>query len=285
MSRAAVRSVEFDGVRAVYAVDGALTTRPEIFFPDVPAENFAGALDPAGDMTMGVGGLLVELPDTTMLIDAGVGVLSTDFVFGHAECGTMPDVLHALGVGTGDIDVVAFTHLHFDHAGWAFVGGVKTFPHARYVLAAKEWAAYADREPEDGAAVAWHTVTGLAASGGDTEFVDDGAVVAPGVHALVTGGHTRGHTAYVVSSRTGRRLVAFGDAFHSPVQIGRPELLSAADADAAGVLSARRRLLTELTEPDTLGFGIHFGDQAFGRVRTTASGAQRWEPVPTTVLA
>ena len=54
----------------------------------------------------------------------------------------MIDVLGALGRRPEDIDVVAFTHLHFDHAGWAYANGAKTFPNARYVLAAQEWAPY-----------------------------------------------------------------------------------------------------------------------------------------------
>jgi glyoxylase-like metal-dependent hydrolase (beta-lactamase superfamily II) len=37
----------------------------------------------------------------------------------------MIDVLEAIGRRTEDIDVVAFTHLHFDHAGWAFAHGAQ----------------------------------------------------------------------------------------------------------------------------------------------------------------
>lgn len=43
-------------------------------------------------------------------------------------------------------DVVAFTHLRFDHAGWAFANGAKTFPNARYVMAEREWAPYVNGE-------------------------------------------------------------------------------------------------------------------------------------------
>jgi glyoxylase-like metal-dependent hydrolase (beta-lactamase superfamily II) len=105
------------------------------------------------------------------------------------------------------------------------------------------------------------------------------------VHAVVTPGHTPGHTSYVITSRAGQRLVVLGDAFHSTAQLTHPEWLSVADSDASGVLSARRRLLAELAEPDTLGFGFHFGDQPFGRVLTAASGEVTWEPVPTSALA
>jgi hypothetical protein len=47
-------------------------------------------------------------------------------------------------------------------------------------------------------------------------------------------------------------------------------------------LAARQRLVAELTEPDTLGFAFHFGDQAFGRVvRDEQVG---WQPVPAVAL-
>ena len=105
------------------------------------------------------------------------------------------------------------------------------------------------------------------------------------MRAVVTSGHTPGHTSYVITSRNGRRLVVLGDAFHSPAQLAHPDWLSAADSDAAGVESARRRLLAELAEPDTLGFGFHFGDQPFGRVVPGHAGEAVWEPVPTSVLA
>lgn len=280
---AAVRSVEIGGVRATYVVDGLLTTHPDTLFPGAPAGYLADMQTIDGELVVSVGGLLVETPRSTVLIDAGAGVMSGRFIFGRAACGTMLDVLDVLGIGVGDIDVVAFTHLHFDHAGWAFVEGLKTFPHARYVLAAQEWAAYARRERDDPGVLARNTLSHLAAPYGGVELVADGAAVAPGVRALVTGGHTQGHTAYVVTSDTGHRLLAFGDAFNSSVQMAHPELVAAADSDVSGVLSARRRLLGELSVPGTIGFGIHFGDQPFGRVLTTAGGAMQWDPIPTLV--
>lgn len=34
-------------------------------------------------------------------------------------------------VTPGDVDGLAFTHLHFDHAGWAFTRASRTFSNAR----------------------------------------------------------------------------------------------------------------------------------------------------------
>jgi glyoxylase-like metal-dependent hydrolase (beta-lactamase superfamily II) len=138
---AAVRSLTFDDVVATYVVDGVVTMRPETFFPAVPRDYWSTHPElctASGDLLMSAGGLLVERNGLALLIDAGVGAMTTDFVFGSVNCGSMIDVLGTLGHRPQDIDAVAFTHLHFDHAGWAFTNGAKTFPNARYVLSVRE---------------------------------------------------------------------------------------------------------------------------------------------------
>jgi hypothetical protein len=48
---------------------------------------------------------------------------------------------------------------------------------------------------------------------------------------------------------------------------------------------ARHRLSGQLCEPDTLGFGFHFGDQSFGRLVVGATEELTWEPEPSVMLA
>ena len=195
---------------------------------------------------MSAGGLLIERDGNSLLIDTGVGTTATDFALGGVDCGSMIDVLEAIGRRTEDIDVVAFTHLHFDHAGWAYAHGAKTFPNARYVLAAQEWAPYENGNHRGDATTPWHVIWQLASECNSLDLIDDGVEILPGVRAIVTPGHSPGHTTYVITSRTGQRLVAFGDAFHTPAQLTHPEWLSVADSDTTGVQMARRRLLAEL---------------------------------------
>jgi glyoxylase-like metal-dependent hydrolase (beta-lactamase superfamily II) len=282
---AAVRSLAFDDVTVTYVVDGVLTMRPETFFPETPREAWANLSTPAGDLLMSAGGLLVRIGGTTVLIDAGVGTTTGSFAFGSVNCGSMLDVLDSLGLGPEDVDVLALTHLHFDHAGWAFTDDAKTFPNARYLLAAREWAPYATGEPHGSAATPQRVISQLASGRIDFEVFGDGDEIVPGVHALVTPGHTPGHTSYVITSTAGRRLIAFGDAFHASVQLAHPDWMSIADSDPAAVASARHRVLDRLSEPFTFGFGCHFGDQPFGRVTTSATGEATWEPVASVVLA
>ena len=89
---AAVRSLTFDDVTVTYVVDGVLTMRPEKFFPETPRAAWAELCTPAGDLLMSAGGLLVRIAGTTVLIDAGVGTMTTSFTLGSVDCGSMLDV-------------------------------------------------------------------------------------------------------------------------------------------------------------------------------------------------
>jgi glyoxylase-like metal-dependent hydrolase (beta-lactamase superfamily II) len=115
-------------------------------------------------------------------------------------------------------------------------------------------------------------------------LIDDGQEIFPGVHALLAPGHTPGHTAYVITSPAGR-LIALGDAFHTPAQLPHPEWPSLPDVDSAAVIASRRRLIAELEQPGTVGFACHFGDQAFGRVVRDSAGLPSWEPIATSLVA
>jgi hypothetical protein len=72
-------------------------------------------------------------------------------------------------------------------------------------------------------------------------------------------------------------VITFGDAFHSTLQIGHPLWENTFDHDHQQSTSLRTSLLTELAEPGTIGFGIHFAGVPFGRVRI--DGMPAWVPV------
>jgi glyoxylase-like metal-dependent hydrolase (beta-lactamase superfamily II) len=133
----------------------------------------------------------------------------------------------------------------------------------------------ADAEPEwaqrhlaEAAGTSREILTALAPR---VRTVTDGEEVFPGVRVRLTYGHTAGHTAYVIASG-GQRLIAFGDALHSPIQADHPEWSAASDHDPKASADFRHRLVAELEEPDTIGYGNHFADVVFGRVRRDGDG-------------
>lgn len=286
----AIRSIQFGDVTATYVVDGVVSIRPEAFFPDVPATEWSRwpeLFDQDGQMPMSAGGLLIERQGQRLLIDTGVGPVVSDFLWGSVDCGSMLDVLSMLQLQPDDIDVVAFTHLHFDHAGWAFTNGpdgksTKVFPRARYLVSAQEWQPLADNPDHADASTPRHVIAAMPSV---ITLIGDGQEIFPGVRAVITGGHTPGHTSYVITAATGERLITFGDTFHTPAQLAHPNWFSAADTDTSALITARLRLLDELAEPSTFGFGFHFGDCAFGRLDDERSDNKVWKPIPTFVCA
>lgn len=270
------RTLTVGDLKASYAADGAVQLRPQRWLPDTTPATWKAHpeyLDDTGNLVAGIGGLLVERGDRALLIDAGVGpqeiAAQPENPQGRIHGGALPDSLAALGRSPRDIEAVAFTHLHIDHVGWAERG---LFPVAGYLVAEQEWANR--RLLHD------HGTTPqiLSALQPRVRTVTAGEEIFPGVRVRLLPGHTPGHTAFEIVS-AGRRLVAFGDALHSPIQVAHPQWSAVPDHDPAAAADARRRLVADLAEPDALGFGMHFADVQFGRAVPDGMG-YRWEPQP-----
>ncbi|MEU0271440.1 MBL fold metallo-hydrolase [Streptomyces sp. NPDC006307] len=283
--QSAVRTLTLGDVRLTYVVDAAMELDRAGFLPAVPAaywREHPEALAPSGRVAASAGGVLVERGGRRLLIDTGLGANVLAPSLGVSRGGALLRTLRALGVPPGSIDTVAFTHLHTDHTGLGFLTGHgrrprKAFPCADYLVARAEWEPFWNREVEVGAP-SWEGF--MVPMSRVLRRFDDGDEIWPGVTALITPGHSAGHTTYVVSAPGGRRILVFGDAFHTPAQVTHPEWPSGPDVDVDGVLRARAALLTRLRAPRTYGFAFHFGDQAFGRV----AAGDRWRPVPARAL-
>jgi glyoxylase-like metal-dependent hydrolase (beta-lactamase superfamily II) len=283
-----VRTLQLDDVRVTYVVDGAMAGDPTAFIPQAPVtywRTHRELLDSDGWMPMSAGGLLVETQHNLVLIDAGYGDLTHTSAQGRIDCGAFLHTLAAIGVDRTRVEVLAFTHAHADHIGWAFTEGVDrrsvaTFPRARYVMAEREWTPLQETAGVRGGP----TDKFVHALSDRVHTFTDGEEIAPGIHAIVTPGHSSGHATYVITTKAGRRLIVFGDVFHNPVQIDNVSWGSAPDLDPAQATLARSRIIDELLQDNTTGFGFHFGDQPFGRVVLHPNSALIWEPVQSEIL-
>src|SRR3954470_12467746 len=103
---------------------------------DADWEPHRGLLADDGMLEMALGGFLLRSGDRVILVDAGIGV----FDRGVFKGGAMLDNLAALGVSPEDVTDVVFTHLHFDHTGWATVDGRPVFGRATYRCDVEDWA-------------------------------------------------------------------------------------------------------------------------------------------------
>jgi len=151
--------------------------------------------------------LLVEAGSKRVLIDTGFGSKLTDKQRRHIHAEDGDPLLKSLqehGLQPDDIDVVVFTHLHFDHAGGAtqFDGDQKlvpTFPRAQYVVQRREWLNATANFPELRGAYSDDNLLPLSQSG-RLRLIDGDVEIEPGLRAIVTGGHTDGHQAIMIES-------------------------------------------------------------------------------------
>lgn len=280
-SAPAPRSITVGEVTATYVPDGTVQIAPRTLLPDSPPTFWAQnphLLDPDGYLLIGAGGLLLQGPDWSLLIDTGLGPLDTTPPLdglGTVTGGDLLTSLTRLDVAPADLSAVAITHLHADHVGW-WVNGTDAsrqgpFADLPVYIGAEGW--------EHGKSATDPALAPvIAALEPNVCPVADGAAVAPGVSVLRTPGHTAEHTSYVVESG-GETLIAFGDAFHCVAQFAHPQWVDAMDHDARTARTTRTLLLDRLVAPDTYGFGVHFADVTFGRVIRGGDGYE-WQPAP-----
>jgi glyoxylase-like metal-dependent hydrolase (beta-lactamase superfamily II) len=167
---------------------------------------------------------LLTGPDGVVLIDCGMddpgplnhaieGSMGERGCIHHVSTGGMvTDLLAARGISPSDVDLVALTHLHADHAG-----NVGLFDRAQYAVGRRGWEAHLRRrESHPGlvSAPAFPTdalaVLDGAAGDGRLVLADDDEQIAPDLNVRTIGGHTDDSTAFVVDSDRGR-LVFPGD--------------------------------------------------------------------------
>jgi glyoxylase-like metal-dependent hydrolase (beta-lactamase superfamily II) len=167
--------------------------------PWLPHQEF---LNGDGTIELSLGGFLVRTGDRVVLIDAGAGRIDNEIFHG----GQMLESLAALGLSTDDVTDVIFTHLHFDHVGWATQKGVVVFPRATFRCHAHDWDHFvAGPNPEAG------SVRKLSPLSDRLEPFEEDTTVAPGVTVRHAPGHTPGSAVIVVADGTERALL-LGDA-------------------------------------------------------------------------
>lgn len=207
------------------------------------------AVDAAADgIILRVQVFVIEAAGRVVLVDGGIGD-GKERPARPAWHRRRTGFLARLGVAPEAVRTMLFTHLHADHVGWAtrLEGGrwVPTFPRARHIVAAREFAHWAalDAEAPVGHGSFRDSVLPLAEAGLLEQVEDDHAPL-PGLRLRPLPGHTPGQVGIELRGAR-RRLLIAADALHHPLQLLAPEVVSAFCSDPAQAVATRRALLEE----------------------------------------
>lgn len=227
--------------------------------------------DEKNRIRMGMNCLLIEGNGKRVLVDAGSGTKNDpkfrDIYAIEGPEGLISD-LAALGVGPGDIDTVALTHLHFDHCGGGTTRGEDgvvrpTFPNARYYVRRQEWHDAHHANERNRASYFPENYDPLEASGQLTIHDADQEIL-PGVSMRSLPGHTLGHQGTFFDLPSGRALYAV-DLIPTAAHLPLPYIMGY-DLYPMMTLETKRKILTDATRENWIFLFEHDPDVMAVRV-------------------
>jgi glyoxylase-like metal-dependent hydrolase (beta-lactamase superfamily II) len=251
-------------------------------FPGITLEQWAPYREPYPDTFVGDNwlvrfcGILVKTPDTTMLVDTGLG--ATPDPYWGVPKGRLLEALADAGVTPEEIDIVFHSHLHADHVGWNVTSeGKPTFPRARYIVHRDDWQAF--HEPFLQKAFPFpyleEQVYALERMG-VLELIDGETQLTSEVRAIAAPGHTPGHMCLVVESQ-GKKGMICGDAILHPAQIREPDWPFVFDVDREHAARTRKELIDRIEREQMMLIQCHFPEPGHGSIVRRADG-RWWEP-------
>ena len=172
----------------------------------------ADEIDESHRLLQALNCLLVDTPAGRVLIETGIGERLDERGRAWRGYGGDPIVptLERAGFDPASVDIVAMSHLHYDHAGGLLqADGSRAFPRARIVAQRAEWEIALSANPRIVASYDQPELR-LVRAWGEEGAADGEVELLPGVTVVPTGGHTAGHQAILVRT-PGRTLAFFGD--------------------------------------------------------------------------
>ena len=203
-------------VRVALVQAGTFRSDAGALFGPVPRVLWGGLvsdeIDPEHRLLQALNCLLVETPAGRVVVETGIGERIDDKgreMRAYQGPWIVP-ALQTAGFDAGTVDVVAMSHLHFDHAGGLLAAdGTRAFPRARIVAQRAEWEIALGSNPRLVASYVQPELQ-LVRDWGADGWAEGEREVLPGVSVVPTGGHSAGHQAVVVrGGGSGAGTVAF----------------------------------------------------------------------------
>jgi glyoxylase-like metal-dependent hydrolase (beta-lactamase superfamily II) len=202
----------------------------------------AAEIDASHRILQALNCLLIETPAGRALVETGIGCRLSDKARAMRDY-QGPWIVPALeeaGFDPATVDVVAVSHLHYDHAGGVLAAdGSPAFARARLVAQLAEWQIALGDNPRIVAGYVQPDLR-LCRDLGLRGAVEGEAEILPGVSVLPTGGHSGGHQAILVRGRD-RTVAFFGDLCMRPWS-ANPKWVTAFDDFPLDSVAAKARL-------------------------------------------
>jgi glyoxylase-like metal-dependent hydrolase (beta-lactamase superfamily II) len=269
---------------------------------------------PDGMIESTLGGFLVHTRDRLALVDAGAGQevvggyspptinldidddpfvvhfqrmgMPLEAIHGIAEFfsgtqmvrGRLPASLNVVGVRPEDVTDLIFTHLHFDHIGWATDEGAAYFPNAKIHCAAADLDYFLPgAEEEETTSLVYRAPKVPERLGPVLDRIEtwesDGTVL-PGIDVRLAPGHTPGSSVIVLSDGVDRAML-LGDIIHCPLELTDDDFDLLVDHDQELAFQVREAYARELEGSNIPVAGAHFAGLQFGRL-FAGQGVRRW---------
>lgn len=225
------------------------------------------------DAIMGqVNALLIRTPDAVVLIDTGCGEL-----FGPATGKLLPNLARA-GFKPSDIDAVILTHAHPDHHGGLLnAATAAAFSKARFVASRIEHDFWTGPAPDFSRSLLPRESIDQMIQGANAAFatmkprldlIADKDQIAPGINAMLLGGHTPGHLGLRIASGSEELLYVSDLIINASLGMAHPEWHVAFDLDPAEGSKVRRATLERIAADRAKIAGSHLPFPALGHVRS-----------------
>jgi glyoxylase-like metal-dependent hydrolase (beta-lactamase superfamily II) len=227
----------------------------------------AAELDAENRLLQALNCLLIETPAGRVLVETGIGDrldAKTRAMRGYDGPWIVP-ALVAAGFDAATVDIVAMSHLHFDHAGGLLASdGSRAFPRAAIVAQRAEWEIALGDNPRLVASYVQPELR-LVRDWGGEGWVDGERELVPGVSVVPTGGHSAGHQAIVVRAPGAPPLAFFGDLAMRPWS-ANPRWVTAFDDFPLDSVVRKDELFAQAADEDWTIVLSHEKERPIGRL-------------------
>lgn len=226
--------------------------------------------DDEGRVRANFGCYLITNGDRTIMVDSGIGDIAQEGMI----AGLMPGAVDALGIARESVEMVVYTHMHYDHIGGSRRDGRIVFPHARHVFHTREWDFWKASGSE--MAPAARQIMQPLLDADVVDFIDEDTELLPGVTAVESFGHTPGHlTVSIISD--GTRTLLGGDISNHPFQVEHPHWSLPVDNDHQMAAKTRDRIFEEIRDTDIRFAAGHYPMPGVGKI-VTDDGVRVYQP-------